>query len=70
TFRSGIISAWDAIKAKAQATWGFIRPYIMQAISIVMAFVQQKMTQLKAFWTQNGAMILQAGKNVWNVISA
>ena len=27
------------------------------------------MAQLKAFWAQNGAMILQAVKNVWGVIS-
>ena len=68
TFRNGVISAWNAIKTKAQEVWGFISPYINQVISAVVGFVQSKMNALKMFWSQNGASILQAAHNIWTPI--
>lgn len=67
-FRTGVINAWNAIKAKALEVFAFIKPYIMQAISAVTTFVQQKLAQLQAFWTQHGAMITAAVMNVWSFI--
>lgn len=68
TFKAGVIAGWNAIKAAALAVWGFIAPYIQQAITAVTTFVQAKLAQLQAFWTANGASILAAATNVWNVI--
>lgn len=70
TFRNGVINAWNTIKAKAQEVWGFISPYINQAISAVTGFVQSKLNALKTFWSQNGAQILQAVRNIWTPIKA
>lgn len=67
-FRSTVIAGWNAIKAAALSVWGFISPYIQQAMNAVTTFVQQKLAQLQAFWTANGASIKQAVSNVWNVI--
>lgn len=67
-FRTGVINAWNAIKAKALEVFAFIKPFIMQAISAVTTFVQQKLAQMQAFWTQNGAMIMAAVTNIWNFI--
>jgi SLT domain-containing protein/phage-related protein len=68
TFRNGVINAWNSIKAKAQEVWGFISPYIHQAMSAVTAFTQEKLAVLKSFWDQNGLQIIQAAQNVWEVI--
>jgi len=68
TFHNGAINAWNSIKVKAQEVWGFITPYIHQAISTMTAFAQEKLAVLKSFWDQNGRQIIQATQNVWAVI--
>ncbi|OAH53078.1 hypothetical protein AWH48_12020 [Domibacillus aminovorans] len=68
-FKEGIINGWNQIKASAVAIWGAMKPLIMQALDAIVTFGKQKLDQLRAFWDQNGAQILQAGKNVWSVIS-
>lgn len=70
TFKSAVIAGWNAIKAAGMAVWGFIAPYIQQAMTAVTTFVQQKLAQLQAFWTTNGASIKAAASNVWSGIMA
>lgn len=69
TFRNFINKTWDSIKTKAMEVFGFIRPYITAALSGVTTFIQQKLSQIKQFWSENGTQIMQALKNIWSVIS-
>ncbi|WP_406945763.1 peptidoglycan DD-metalloendopeptidase family protein [Halobacillus sp. SY10] len=68
TFRNIVTGAWDAIKSKAIEVWGFIKPYILQALGVIVSFGQEKLAQLRSFWESNGQQILLAGKNVFGFL--
>ncbi|MED0676992.1 phage tail tape measure protein [Aneurinibacillus thermoaerophilus] len=61
---------WETIKTKAQEVWSVIGPTINAALSAVSGFMQSKLAEIKAFWDQNGAQIMQSVSNVWNAIKA
>jgi phage-related protein len=42
----------------------------MPIVSEIVKFVKEKFGEIKKFWDENGAMIIQAIKNVWTVITA
>jgi phage-related protein len=42
----------------------------MPLVSEIVKFVKEKFGEIKKFWDENGAMIIQAIKNVWTVITA
>lgn len=69
TFRNGVIAIWQSIQAAASIVWNAIVNVIKQVWSAVLPFVLSIWAQIQAFWTQNGAIIMQATMNVWNVIS-
>jgi phage-related protein len=50
-------------------TFTAVKQIIMNALSVVLAFVREKLAMLTQFWNENGAMILQAVANIWNAIS-
>lgn len=68
TFRAGITAAWEQIKQAALSVFSFLQPYIQQAMTAVMNLVQSVLSQISAFWSQNGAMIIQAVQNIWTFI--
>jgi tape measure domain-containing protein len=42
---------------------------IMPIVSEIVSFVKEKFGMIKQFWDENGAMIIQAIKNVWAIIA-
>ena len=45
--------------------WNLIQPILSE----VVGFIGEKLSQMKQFWNENGASILQAVQNVWSFIS-
>lgn len=64
-FSSTFGEIYNAFTGFFQGIWTLIQPILSQ----VVAFIGQKLAQMKAFWDSNGAMILQAVQNVWGFIS-
>lgn len=69
TFRSAVISGWQAIQSAVVSVIEFFKPYVMQAYNAVALFISQKLSEMKAFWDQHGAQTIQALQNIWSVIS-
>lgn len=46
-----------------------VKDLVLQAVGAIVAFVQERLTTLQAFWAANGQQILQAVQNVWNFIA-
>ena len=46
-----------------------IKSVVMQAVGAVVAFVQEKLAQIRQFWDENGEGILTAVKTVWGFIA-
>jgi hypothetical protein len=59
----------EPFKDLVDRTFFKAKELILSAIGSIVSFVKSKMTQLQKFWDQNGTMILQVVKNVWNAIS-
>ncbi|RDV27117.1 phage tail protein [Lysinibacillus capsici] len=59
SFRNIVDSVFSAIKEVVSA-----------ALGAVVTFIQEKLAEIKSFWDENGATILQAVTNVWNTIKA
>jgi len=58
TFRNTMIGVFNALK-------GLVMPIVQEVVS----FVMELWGSLVTWWQENQQMILQAGQNVWNVIS-
>ncbi|WP_281659130.1 tail length tape measure protein [Halobacillus sp. Cin3] len=69
TFRSAVIAGWQAIQSAVMAVIEFFTPYVMQAYNAVALYISQKLSEMKAFWDQHGAQVIQALQNVWSIIS-
>lgn len=61
---------FTAIMEVAKYAWGMIKEYIVPALAEIVKFVGNKLSELKAFWDENGQQIMSAVKNVWNGIKA
>lgn len=57
-FRDGVNNVFTVVKT-----------VVMNALTAVVGFVKSKLEQITQWWNENGQMILQAVRNVWNFIS-
>lgn len=69
---AGFTALWitsEAFRNTLTNVFNSIKAVVMQVLAAVVAFVGEQVGQIKQFWIENGAMILQAVSNVWNAIS-
>lgn len=57
-----------AIFEKLKQGFQVAKDLVMQAVGAISDFFMEKVGQIKAFWDENGAMILQAFQNIFGVI--
>lgn len=68
-FRNIVQTVWNQIQVVISQVMTVISQVIQTVMNVVLAFITQKLTQIKAFWSQNGEQIKQAAQNVWSFIS-
>ncbi len=64
------IARFQAVKSFIIGLISFLMPYIQPALMAVFGFIKSIIGQIQTFWQQNGAMIMQAVRNVMTVIVA
>lgn len=62
------IARFQAVKSFIIGLISFLMPYIQPALMAVFGFIKSIIGQIQTFWQQNGAMIMQAVRNVMTVI--
>ncbi|MBX6334053.1 transglycosylase SLT domain-containing protein [Candidatus Saccharibacteria bacterium] len=62
------IARFQAVKSFIIGLISFLMPYIQPALMAVFGFIKSILSQIQDFWQQNGAMIMQAVRNVMTVI--
>lgn len=67
-FRAMVDQAWAWIKDAFATALEFIRGIVEQVMTVVSAYIGEKLAQITAFWDENGAMISDAAKNVFEFI--
>jgi phage-related protein len=68
-FKAAVLKIWDAIKSGTKAAWDWLMNNVITPVmTAIMNFVKEKLEFIRKFWDENGKMIMQAAKNVWNVI--
>ncbi|WP_088105249.1 phage tail tape measure protein [Halalkalibacter urbisdiaboli] len=67
-FRNGIDTAWEQIKNAFDSALVFIKNVVNNVMTAVSSFIGAQLEKITAFWDENGAMIVQATQNVFNVI--
>lgn len=69
TFRNGVIAGWEAIKAAALAVWNFIlNNAIRPAMAAIAGFIGDKLAQIQAWWSENGAAIMALAQSTWQAV--
>jgi tape measure domain-containing protein len=66
----GIFSGSDGLGKQWGKIFEIAKGIVMPIVSEIVKFVKEKFGEIKKFWDENGAMIIQAIKNVWTVITA
>jgi tape measure domain-containing protein len=66
----GLFSGNDGLGKQWGKIFEVAKSIVMPLVSEIVKFVKEKFGEIKKFWDENGAMIIQAIKNVWTVITA
>lgn len=68
TFRNIVNGAFNSVKNGVLALVDYVRPMVTNAINAIVQFGTQLGNKLKVFWQQNGTTIMQAVRNIGNVV--
>ncbi|AXM90537.1 phage tail tape measure protein [Anoxybacillus ayderensis G10] len=68
-FRNGVQQVWEQIKSAFSVALTYINSIVQTVMNTVSTFISAKLSEIKAFWQQNGEQIKQAAQNVWGFIT-
>ncbi|MEH7511601.1 hypothetical protein V7146_02470 [Gottfriedia acidiceleris] len=69
TFRTTVITAWEAIKQAAIKAWDYVlNSVLIPTWNAIVSFAKQIWGSLKDFWKQNGDDIKTIAKVVWDFV--
>jgi tape measure domain-containing protein len=67
-YYKGLFSGSDGLGKQWGRIFEIAKSIVMPLVSEIVKFVKEKFGEIKKFWDENGAMIIQAIKNVWTIL--
>lgn len=65
-----LVDGFSSFASSTQDTFSSVKSVISEIVEVIASYLQEKLTTIKEFWSENGEQILQAVENAFNGIKA
>ncbi len=63
-----LVTHWQQVKQVAQMVWGWVAPYVAQAVGFIRGIIQTEMGWILSIWKEHHAQIMNIVNVAWTII--